>query len=409
MYRVIKGTFIIAREGLGPYEPDGDTVRFEADDPSLITRLPRRGFAPDNPASIRFEAIDALEKDQELAGAQASRNRMFELLGLGQQSLDTGSGGFRITSAEAGESRGYVLANGLDRYGRVIAFVFGTDPAHADGASIDPQLNELQTSVNAKLLEEGLVYATFYSTLSGSLRDALATISGQARTNQRGIWARAVGTPSRPAQINRISDLSRLVLFPTLHRRLDDFLLTNTGFDDLAAWIRAEESRNKTVRILQEDRFTDLPGILQADGPFIRLTHAPEDFIFVDGPPTVVPEEETQPQTRAAAGDIVIAGALVNPVGPERGAEAITLLNTTNEAIDLAGWTVNDNAGVESLQGVLPGGRTSRIVLRILQLRNRGDFVELKDDAGTLIDKVEWSSHIPEGRTHVFPWPRSSD
>lgn len=283
MYRIIKGTFIIARDGLGPYSPDGDTIRFQADDPQLITTLPRSGDSPGDPASIRFEAIDALEKDQEAVGARAPRDRMFEILGLGQENISLGNNGFQVNAAHLGESRGSIIANALDKYGRVIAFVFPEELPQADGTEINPVPTDIQSSVNRTLIAEGLVYPTFYNTLTPALRDSLTQNAIMARTNDIGILTRAVGTPGSPAIINSLEDLNNLVIFPTLHRRLVKFLGSDTNFDNFAAWVRSDnERRNKNVRILADNLSTDLPGILQMDGNRIGLLKQPEEFIFVD-------------------------------------------------------------------------------------------------------------------------------
>ena len=408
MYRIIKGTFIIARDGLGPYQPDGDTIRFQADNPQLIESLAQRGRPPRNPASIRFEAIDALEKDQETTGAKAARDRMFEILGLGQVSLSLGADGFVVNSAQLGEQRGSIIANALDKYGRVIAFVFPGELPQADGTLIDPVPADIESSVNRSLIAEGLVYPTFYSTLTATLRNSLKQDAIMARTNSIGVWPRAVGTPGNPAIIRNRSELKNLVLFPTLHRRLDDYLENNTNFDNFAAWVRADnERRNKMVRILEDDTFKDLPEILQMGGNQIELLYNPEAFIFVDGLPTRVPPSEVPGVTPLAeVGEIVIVGVLANAIGSDQGSEAVTLLNTTANTVNLAGWTLHDNTGQEPLTEIIEGGRTLRIVLQRLQLSNQDDRIELHRSDGVIVDQVEWSGGTTEGSTIVFPWPR---
>jgi endonuclease YncB( thermonuclease family) len=407
MYYIIHGTFIIDRDGLGPYMPDGDTIRFEPDNPQHLARLPRRGAQPKSPASIRFEAIDALEKDQNLAQAKAPRDKMFELLGLGQVSIDFSSGGFQIQDANAGESRGYILANSLDKYGRIIAFVFAGESGRPDGSVITPTQNDIDQSVNWQLIEAGLVYPTFYSTLHIDLMEGLVVAARTAREANTGLWSKAVGTPSTPAVIQNIGELKNLVLFPTLHRRLDDYLVSNFGFDNLANWLRSDnESRNKTVQRLTDGVVTDLAGILDTAGDQIRLTLDPDTFVFVDGPPIVCPEGCTPPGEPPEKGEVVITGVLINAKGPERGNEYVTLLNTTDRTVDLAGWHLHDNNKKQPLIGLLPAGASLRIAVTKLQLANKKDEVRLVDASENEIDKVSWSKKQPEGKTVVFDWPR---
>jgi hypothetical protein len=92
-YTLLRGNFVIRYADLpraGP-EPDGDTIKFRPDSPSLVEAIPRRsGTPPDiNPRgiSVRLEAIDALETHfrethQELQGANAARDELLRLLGF---------------------------------------------------------------------------------------------------------------------------------------------------------------------------------------------------------------------------------------------------------------------------------------------------------------------------------------
>jgi hypothetical protein len=89
----LAGEFVIRYADLprGGPEPDGDTVKFAPDAPALVEALPRiSGTAPDLNArgiSVRMEAIDTLETHfaethQELAGANAARDHLLDLLGF---------------------------------------------------------------------------------------------------------------------------------------------------------------------------------------------------------------------------------------------------------------------------------------------------------------------------------------
>src|SRR3954466_9543317 len=123
-YTLLAGEFVIRYPDLprqGP-EPDGDTIKFAPDTPALVETLPRiSGHAPDlnsRGISVRLEAIDTLEthfelNHQELAGADAARDRLLALLGF------TGVEFFidlpnKIESADQDRVRGHVLSNGID-------------------------------------------------------------------------------------------------------------------------------------------------------------------------------------------------------------------------------------------------------------------------------------------------------
>jgi hypothetical protein len=182
-YTLLTGEFVIRYPDLprsGP-QPDGDTVKFAPDTPSLVHDLPRpRAAGPDineRGISVRLEAIDALETHfegahQELAGANAARDELLRALGF------TGVTFFpelpnTVASADQDRVRGRVLSNGIDANGRMIGFV---EPGDGTGARRHAGLprrgpRPRRASVNGALLAAGLAYPALYSTLPASLRD----------------------------------------------------------------------------------------------------------------------------------------------------------------------------------------------------------------------------------------------
>src|SRR6266540_4225446 len=164
-YTLLRGDFVIRYPDLprqGP-EPDGDTVKFRPDTPSLVEALPRRsGRTADinsRGISVRLEAIDALETHfqethQELLGANAARDELLRILGF------TGVQFFadlpnKVQSADQDELRGHALSNGIDANGRMIGFVYAGDPAEPDGTQILLEAPRVDASANAQILTEG--------------------------------------------------------------------------------------------------------------------------------------------------------------------------------------------------------------------------------------------------------------
>src|SRR5262245_52294833 len=133
-YTLIKGSFPIVGT-----EPDGDTIRFRPDTPAFVDKLGPAGQRPGwtqggTQLSVRFEAIDALEthfqgaRQQVQLGDLATRQM---LSAAGFSSVQTS--GTKVTSAVPPAVRGYVAANSLDSYGRMIAFVFASSAARRLG------------------------------------------------------------------------------------------------------------------------------------------------------------------------------------------------------------------------------------------------------------------------------------
>lgn len=103
-------------------------------------------------------------------------------------------------------------------------------------------------------------------------------------------------------------------------------------------------------------------------------------------PPDAVP-------TRAAPdGMIRIVAALVNDTrSPER--ETVTLLNTLDRTIDLAGWSLADRLNRQmSLGGSIGAGESRRFdVTAPMALSNRGGTISLLDDRGVKVHGVAYT------------------
>jgi uncharacterized protein YukJ len=104
-------------------------------------------------------------------------------------------------------------------------------------------------------------------------------------------------------------------------------------------------------------------------------------------------------------GRVRIVAALVNAVeSPET--EFATLLNTTAEAIDLAGWKVVDRDGrMQALSGTIGAGEALRVGLEPpVALPNGGGVLSVLDAAGLKVDGVSYTRAQAEqpGRTIVF-------
>jgi endonuclease YncB( thermonuclease family) len=294
-YTLLAGEFVIRYPDLprGGPQPDGDTVKFAPDTPALVDALPRpSGGAPDindRGISVRLEAIDALETHfegahQELAGADAARDELLRALGF------TGVAFFpdlpnTVASADHDRVRGHVLSNGIDANGRMIGFVEPGDAAEPDGAQVFVDELRAARTINAAMLEAGLVYPALYSTLPASLRDGFAQAARQARLAGTGIWPRATADPDGPAQVADRAALETLVLWPKLFRRLVPYLDEGAdSFDGFDAWLRADPvDRDDAIAIAGRD--ARLHDVVAAADDHVQLTAWPEDFVITPDPP----------------------------------------------------------------------------------------------------------------------------
>lgn len=267
-FTLLKGTFKPAA-GF----PDGDSVRFAPDDPSPLFALPRKGRSPrvnqsNGTVQLRFEGIDAIEKDGKEPFASNATSKNLELIGV---------------SGPADESNGYILANQIGPHGRPICFVFAGDPDEDDAASVFLDVDRVKQSVNFGLVDAGVVYPLFYDTLFGDLRSALASAVVAARSSGLGFWPD--DKTSAGVTWGGASSLPELApIFPKLWRRLEKYT-QNRDFrdesDTLDAFIDFLQANRDRLFIVSESRFTDFDNIVDVDGTTVRLPFLPEDLIFV--------------------------------------------------------------------------------------------------------------------------------
>ena len=252
--------------------PDGDTLRFAPFDVSplfALTRRSRRLRVNQNngTVSLRYEGIDAVEKDAvEQFASKATENNL-RLLGL---------------KGATDETEGYILASHIGTNGRAISFVFSGTTDEEDGSRIFLGRERMKDSINYKLLETGLVYPLFYDTLFANLRQELASATASARQSGLGLWPS--DRTKEGVTWGGASSLSEIPpIFPKIWRRLENYTQSRDFRDNSATLENFQEyleTRRDRLFIVSESRFTDLDGIVQIDNNKVSLPYLPEDLIF---------------------------------------------------------------------------------------------------------------------------------
>lgn len=284
---VIKGTFHV----LGT-SPNGDSIRFRADDDSkwnLLAASPNPPVmlkGPAHAAQLRFEGIDAPETHYQLPNSVyqyhqplpfgiAARDRLLAEVGI--EGVVWNSPGI-ITQAQDG-ARGYILSRATDKYGRPVAFVYAGDPplSIADGSSLRLDVAHLRESVNYKLAAAGLVYPAYYKGLFPDLRLELTAAIGNARQAGIGVWSKDK-TNSGVDVIDLGSVTDRHLILPKLFRRIVEYIDGGggiEGFDDFLA------ARQEGVLALSQGHFTHLDNVVNVEGTTVSLSRPPEDLVFL--------------------------------------------------------------------------------------------------------------------------------
>ena len=277
-FRLIKGTFHIVG-----YSPDGDSIRFKADDDRQWdkvfgkVKLNSKGHA-----QLRIEAIDTLEthfmnEHQPNDMADAATDRLFQLLGI--NSVVWNSDRTKVDSAED-STNGCILTRMAEKYGRPVSFVFTGSDEFEDGQDVYLDRKLAVKSVNYQMLSGGFSYPTFYDGMFYDLRELFAEATVQARTAQTGIWSR--DTTNEYFQVNGLADITEdHVILPKLFRRLAAYLKKHDIFDPHAFIASLREQPEKAL-ILSTLHFTHFDNLLSVDDDGkIKLKQHPENLVFL--------------------------------------------------------------------------------------------------------------------------------
>lgn len=250
--------------------PDGDSVRFLADNLDLWKRLQGKpvklgtGVTTKNTVQLRFEGIDAIEKGAIKPLSSEARDNMFKLILFDEQ--------------DNREPRGYILSRMTDdQAGRPICFVFNGNTALADGSEVWLDRDMLKTSVNYLQAQEGFAYPLFYNTLFASLRDEFKLAITHAKQNGLGNWPKDKTTTG--VIITKHADLATIdPIWPKLWRRLDEFLRDHNSLEGFMEFLEAKNERVDLLSIMEERGLQDLVEVI---GNLIRLTEPPENLRVV--------------------------------------------------------------------------------------------------------------------------------
>lgn len=274
-YRIIKGTFHVSG-----YSPDGDSIRFKAEDPSnwnSFSWKPKKKRKRTK-KQLRIEAIDALETHYEgahqpRAFAVAALERMLRLLGINgvQYSLSI----TKIVRANDG-TPGFIASSDLDTYERPICFAFPEGATLQDGSLLNPYELPLKESINYELANEGLVYPTFYEGLDKPIVNEFRSVITGARQSSRGVWAIDRTNGFTLWSTKTIEE--DVIILPKLFRRFISFFTRRSSFDEFLPYLK---SNKDPVKLISNGTKTSIDKLITQDGNFFGLNEKPEDLFFM--------------------------------------------------------------------------------------------------------------------------------
>jgi endonuclease YncB( thermonuclease family) len=253
-YQIIRGQFVIQDKS-----PDGDSVRFIADDADLYSYLHRSERirpSADGSVQLRFQSIDAPELHYgiyEQPHGEEARDGLLKMMGF--RKIQYSGGKKIVSSAKPSSIPGAILANAVERNGRPVAYTLLEKEAEnlEDGTSVQLDAELLQKTLNYQLLERGLAYLNLYSSVPLVHRQILQAVTQEVRAQKLGIW-QIDRTPNFTLDdFTSITVPDGQLIYPKFFRRCIDYLKAeNKGFrGNLKQWLlwteTTSDSENDSV------------------------------------------------------------------------------------------------------------------------------------------------------------------
>ncbi len=257
--RIIHGAFALLGKS-----PDGDSIRFIPDDPSLFEDLYRSHkmtfTKTDGSIQLRLEGIDTPEthygKEAQPLG-DAARDALLTELGYDLSQITVGASG--VVTADGGQVvRGAIATTGADANGRPISFVFTIANAPGDdGDDVFITEAHVRASANLKLITDGHAYPGLYTSMWLKLRKVFRQEAVAARAASRGIWPHDASGDFRLMTQEDIGPDGALIM-PKLFRRSTDYLsdvAKGVFAGNLSDWLRDKSggSRPENDLVLLND------------------------------------------------------------------------------------------------------------------------------------------------------------
>lgn len=250
--------------------PDGDSVRFQANESNLWRKLAGRSVElgtsaeTQNTVQLRFEGIDAIEKGATKPLSTQSRESMFNLIGFDEDNNP--------------EPTGYILSRMTDdSSGRPICFVFAGNTNQQDGADVFLDPTMLRDCVNYQQAQAGFAYPLYYNTLFANLRQEFNSAIAQAKQNNLGYWPD--DKTLEGVTVRSKNDLATIPpIWPKLWRRLEEFF---RNANSLAGFTNFLEQRNERIDIISIMEERGLQDLVEVRGDTVRMTEPPENLRVV--------------------------------------------------------------------------------------------------------------------------------
>jgi endonuclease YncB( thermonuclease family) len=272
-FHIIRGTFHVKG-----YSPDGDSIRFKADNKShwgLLSGPPAKLNGHDH-AQLRLEAIDTLETHfqnvhQPINFAKQALDHLLAQVGI--TGVQWNAQNTQVTQANDG-TPGYIISREVEKNRRPVAFAFSGVPPESDGATVFLDAARVQQSANAEMLRSGLAYPTYYEGLFPDLRAVLSALVTAARQGNMGLWPQ--DKTNAGFVVTGLQSITQdHVILPKLFRRLVTYLEGGGSLINFRPSIATEQ-----VLIISTAHATHFDTVVDVNGNTVKMTEIPENLMF---------------------------------------------------------------------------------------------------------------------------------
>jgi endonuclease YncB( thermonuclease family) len=274
-FHIIKGAYHVTG-----YSPDGDSVRFKANNVNnweLLDGPPAKRNARDH-VQLRLEAIDTLETHyqghhQPLALAERALDSLMSALGIAN--VQWNNSRTQVVSADD-NIPGYILSRIVEPNRRPVSFAFAGDAPEPDGSEVFVDAARVKQSVNYQQVQAGLAYVTYYEGLFPDLREVFTAAAQQARQDGLGVYPQDRTTAGFAVTgLNSIQEDH--IILPKLFRRLAAYLEVGGS---VAGFKQHMEDLAEKIIIISSAHSTHFDFVIDVTGNTVKMTEPPENLIF---------------------------------------------------------------------------------------------------------------------------------
>lgn len=274
-FTLIKGTFHVVG-----YSPDGDSIRFKANNTENWSKL--IGISPQlnekNHVQVRLIGIDSLEThfrqcQQSLKWALSAANFLLEFLQIDEVKWDEDN---NVIIKAKDNIEGFILAKKTDQHGRPLGFIFQGKIDAKDGDIFFLPIDLFLKSVNYQSLLCGESYPTYYRGLAPTLRKKMTIGVNKAKIQNLGIWK--YDLTNKGFHVWDLFDEEKnIVILPKLFRRLVSYLEINQELEGF----KHSVVKSEKVLILPSQTKKLFRDIIIQDNTIFKLSESPEDLVYL--------------------------------------------------------------------------------------------------------------------------------